>query len=758
MPPVQDLQNRSHLLCCTACPSHVPGTELLFLTGQQPLERHEDSAAVDDQHLGPNERSESNIRLPRGVWTGSSKVQEREQSVPRPVKNAAARLIQAKWRLHSDRVKAANLIQLQWRRHSSSRPCSPQPQHERKMTLSKSLHMAAKRIQRLWRHRINSRESVSPGQSSRLEDIVAAFPAPDAAPSTPRLRASLAARGSPQAVSGLPSVAAAPVACTSNAQEEAQTPGQSPVGSPFSDALNKAATVIQSMWRVHSGRSTPQASRQFGHWEPHAAAGDPSPAAARTPLSDALSDAASRIQRLWQRRRHSPPTSPADDGGDAGAGPSVAVSQDLTDCTPSFWEDPAGATEWFFGRVQSSGEPLLKAWWADRKKRALQTLVHSSAPVLRRTLGDIGEVVKGSVTSDPDMWTWVRPVAHSAVSEVWNDIEMEIESSLKVRLLVHSFCDDKPPTSTVCFVRLWLWIRSFILFHYLPYNKSIFGKLKDPFYIMMTASTLLPVFGVRVFFFSVILLMLLFPGPPDEYQLINFILTFKGTQFFTTGVAMMFCGAMKYYICYVFDGDQMQDCINIHGPGATDWLSSEVFDYFGSILLVWIAFLALPRSKVHWSGHRQTEHHEVKVYCCCLRGVPTRGGRLRRLLSYDMVSFVLSFSLFMPIYISSSSSELANGFEEDEWDHRAFVHAKETVFWCRILYSLLSLPFVIFVIPLCGRVLTHSVYTGYNKAGACVEFSFDEPNPDERPDAAAPVRQSSRDRTSSDWGVNSGRG
>merc|ERR1719401_3383779 len=116
----------------------------------------------------------------------------------------------------------------------------------------------------------------------------------------------------------------------------------------------------------------------------------------------------------------------------------------------------------------------------------------------------------------------------------------------------------------------------------------------------MTLTTFLPVFGIRVFFFSGILLCLLVPGPPDEYQLINFILIFKGTQFFTTGVGLGFFGAMEYYGCYLFAPLDLRACIDEHGPGATDWLSSLLMDYLGSITLVWIAFLALPLSRTAW--------------------------------------------------------------------------------------------------------------------------------------------------------------
>lgn len=402
--------------------------------------------------------------------------------------------------------------------------------------------------------------------------------------------------------------------------------------------------------------------------------------------------------------------------------------------SPSWEHSSTGATF----RVDPAGRaaPLLRAWWEDRKKRALEHLVLETAgPVLKRTLQDIGDVVKASVTSDPDMWRCVRPLMHTAMSEVWTDIQMEIESRIKDAVLDQQEVPALYPEARGCLCCVFLWLRSWVLFHYLPYNRSIYGKLNDPVYVLMTLSTMLPVFGIRVFFFSAILLMLLFPGPPDEYQLINFILIFKGTQFFTVGVAMMFIGAMRYYACYLFDDGDLRRCIDVNGPGSSDWLSSEIFDYIGSIVLVWIAFLALPLSSVHLSGHRtssgrcsighrSSSEHEVKEYCCCLRGVPTRGGRLRWLLRYDMVAFALSVATYVPIYAVKSEESHA---ENRRHPHMALVHAKETVYWCRILYSLLSLPFVLFAVPLFARVLTRSVCTGYDEFGACVEFRYREP-------------------------------
>merc|ERR1712185_232575 len=91
--------------------------------------------------------------------------------------------------------------------------------------------------------------------------------------------------------------------------------------------------------------------------------------------------------------------------------------------------------------------------------------------------------------------------------------------------------------------------------------------------------------------------MLLFPSPPDEHQLTNYILLFKGTQFFTSGVIALFLGAMQYYRCYIRYDEDMRHCILVSGPGASESVSGQIFDYCGSVVLVWVSFINLPRSR-----------------------------------------------------------------------------------------------------------------------------------------------------------------
>lgn len=215
------------------------------------------------------------------------------------------------------------------------------------------------------------------------------------------------------------------------------------------------------------------------------------------------------------------------------------------------------------------------------------------------------------------------------------------------------------------------------------------------------------------------------PGPADEFQLTNFILLFKGTQFFTSGVIALFIGAMQYYRCYIFNVHDMGDCVQRHGPGAWEWLWGQCFDYFGSVLLVCIAFLNLPRSHslprsryCEISNHPSPISDKQTTYCCCLTGVKDRGGRLRKLLMYDVCCFVTSFVVIFLLHLKWSGPH-----QRDD--------LRPAIYWSRVVYALFALPFSLFVLPVFFELLTHCIATGHNEHGACVEFAYRIEKPSE---------------------------
>ena len=93
--------------------------------------------------------------------------------------------------------------------------------------------------------------------------------------------------------------------------------------------------------------------------------------------------------------------------------------------------------------------------------------------------------------------------------------------------------------------------RAFFLYHWLPYDRSVFGKLHDPFYFPFYLMTLVPYFGVRAAFYITLFLAI---DKKDEYQLITYIQGFKASQFLAGGVV----GGLKPILLLVFYRSRMR--------------------------------------------------------------------------------------------------------------------------------------------------------------------------------------------------------
>eukprot|EP00931_Biecheleriopsis_adriatica_P022339 TRINITY_DN14380_c0_g1_i1.p1 TRINITY_DN14380_c0_g1~~TRINITY_DN14380_c0_g1_i1.p1 ORF type:complete len:685 (-),score=99.74 TRINITY_DN14380_c0_g1_i1:35-2089(-) len=323
---------------------------------------------------------------------------------------------------------------------------------------------------------------------------------------------------------------------------------------------------------------------------------------------------------------------------------------------------------------------------------------------IRSTLMEsLKQSIKRSALSDPDMWKPVRSAVDAVVEQFWEDVEHEIERSLEAALLQARADADAEGPSAAFPLGLWYRFRAFVLHHYLPHNRSIFGKLNDP---------------VRVFIFALILLMIAFPGPPDEYQLINYILLFKGTQFLTSGLIQMASASAHYYMCYSFHRASIAECLDRSGPGASQGFGLA-FDYLGSIALVWIAFSLLAGSKRNGDSLPGASSPASKAEE--LKEDLARGGRLRYLLDYDRKCFAASVLLLLFLTILTCWNHLV------ELDFRGLLEDPQlsaNIFWCCVLYSILSLPFAAFLIPGLKTVLMHCDTTGFNDHGACVTFAL----------------------------------
>ncbi|CAK0846808.1 unnamed protein product [Prorocentrum cordatum] len=206
-----------------------------------------------------------------------------------------------------------------------------------------------------------------------------------------------------------------------------------------------------------------------------------------------------------------------------------------------------------------------------------------------------------------------------------------------------------------------------------------------------------------------------YAGRPDEYQLINYLVAYGE---YGGGLAMAL-GSAKYFACVSFHKEVLSQCVDERGPGAGDGVGQGL-DYLLSVVLVWIAFGMLPYSRKHVP--EVTEDVLTSKRTTPASDTAGPGGRLRKLLFYDVKCFVASFLvlLLLTACLCAGHFEQGGSLRSLRTDPQFCAN----VFWCCVMYSLMSLPFVAFSIPGWQAVLVHSDPTGFNGHGACVALTL----------------------------------
>jgi len=392
------------------------------------------------------------------------------------------------------------------------------------------------------------------------------------------------------------------------------------------------------------------------------------------------------------------------------------------------------------GALKEAGFGAAGAALAERKKRAHLALFELSAGPRARMLFAIRELVKSQVVADPDMWKWVKGGFEGSMDLFWDDLTIYIESCVDgAREAAAGQAEDVEGLAALgdspTVFSPW-WCRAKFLYHLQPFDRSIFGQARDPVFWALTCISLIPYYGIRIIFFTIVLVCNLGGCPPDEYQLVQYILAFKGTQFLSSGLAMAVVAAVKYWLCVHPGGRHTCDS---DGPGANQDLLMGSVDFLGSCILVWVAFLVLPCSQRSAGNREIVESGKVVTdmedgamgprNCCCCRREHGRGGRLGNLLAYDLLAFALSCAfLFMLAYVDQT--HLRPGGEETVLEDPGEALTGEVgtwqfrtaVFWARVFYAFLAFPFTIFKLPLLSGILTHTTATGYNRQGLCVPY------------------------------------
>lgn len=143
----------------------------------------------------------------------------------------------------------------------------------------------------------------------------------------------------------------------------------------------------------------------------------------------------------------------------------------------------------------------------------------------------------------------------------------------------------------------------------------------------------------------------------------------------------------------------------VHGKLEDFFYMLEIGGFVLQILLVWFSYILIPCSKKKGmpkfrfqSKHAEKLHDDAMKQSCC---GGKRGGRLKCFMIYELVITLLTVILCIVMIFPLK--------QDDSTSIRA------AVYFTKVIYGLLSFPFVLFAIPVVSNLLTRTKSTKYNK-------------------------------------------
>eukprot|EP00928_Gymnodinium_smaydae_P022477 TRINITY_DN18865_c1_g1_i1.p1 TRINITY_DN18865_c1_g1~~TRINITY_DN18865_c1_g1_i1.p1 ORF type:complete len:524 (-),score=97.53 TRINITY_DN18865_c1_g1_i1:56-1627(-) len=449
----------------------------------------------------------------------------------------------------------------------------------------------------------------------------------------------------------------------------------------------------------------------------------------------AASEAADKVEQRMtedQKQRLSTAAVNAKDHGAAlanrGAEVGLLIASAAKDGYDTTQNQVAAAKQAAFDALPEEDKRLLleaRRRYQEKKEALKEQVLDFTSPHAWKLVEMLKTMIVKEATSDPHMWKSAKRGVRWALDSVFDDIKVEAGKALKgVVLSVDSETSDAPDRCILHPGRL----RAFVLHHLYPHDRSFFGKLRDPFFYILTLPSLVPLFCIREVYFMFILFLLVLSRPPDEFQLCAFILQFKSKQFITGGFLASMIALLRSFLCRWAKPWGVHVCVDPEGAifGAAQ--------FFLSIVLMWIAFMLLPVSKQYGetrfvaqsgeaSGAAQLlrlEAPKKRTACCgCLALSEDRGGRLAGLLKWDLACFLVACLIFGALFAVGYTSL---GDAGNVQSGQMMEVIAEALLYARCVYSFLSFPFFIFEIPGLSRLLMHTHATGFDRYGRCVPF------------------------------------
>jgi len=331
-----------------------------------------------------------------------------------------------------------------------------------------------------------------------------------------------------------------------------------------------------------------------------------------------------------------------------------------------------------------------------------------------------GDQIKEGAKEDamPDA---VKTIVDSLVDKIMDEVEVEV-MTLVLKQLRETEENWDVGEPVPCCPNPFRWLRCKIVYAMLPYDKSIWVQLRDPWWWGVTGFSAIPAYGCSQLVFLVMFLCL---DRGDEYQLVAWILGFKVSNFISQGLVSALAGAAMYFFCMM---PKDKHTCNESGPGAYPGFYIDIAFFAFQIFLLQYAYCCLPYSikkgtttmkRRKWQADTDDTYIQPEVETTDCVGNTTyakRGGSLRWLIWYDLVWYILAGIL---ITWASMAWGVA---EEGELDPDRDWHFRGVIYWARCIYGFSAIPFLVFALPVAQTLLTHAVPTAYNENGQVVPF------------------------------------
>jgi hypothetical protein len=320
---------------------------------------------------------------------------------------------------------------------------------------------------------------------------------------------------------------------------------------------------------------------------------------------------------------------------------------------------------------------------------------------------------------------------------IWNEIKFDIDTV--VAGAVNEASKDTDPkegrqrNQSTLRANPFIRLRAWFLYRWYPYDKNLWTKANDFWWIMFNLILCSPFASLRIFFYSMLFSSI---DRRDEFQLVNYIRSFKAYHFLSTGVMGMCVGCLQYIRCVNF-ADKVElapgeDACSKNGPGAAIYYYVEIACFFFNVFVVWIAFWMLKKSKRVLEQGRIGDSGESTAWV----NLEVSGSKIsvrneewetreERNRAWGVLKYLLYFDLGCFIFLivaCGAAVMLTFGFdganykeERDMWKIRALLY------WMRCFYGICALPFMLFLLPFEGplfsKMITHAKVTAYDQYG-----------------------------------------